>query len=127
MLSASCSGVVEGDALALETAVTARTRPPAVTIAPSLAAVPAWKTTVSGVHLVEAVDGFAVDDLAGIASAGGDDADACAGLHANGEAVGGAVDGGVEEIDDVAFETDEDGLGLGVAEAGVELEDHGAD
>ncbi len=44
----------------------------------------------------------------------------------DGELVGGAVDGGVEEVDDVGFETEKDGFGLGVAEAGVELEDHGA-
>ena len=44
----------------------------------------------------------------------------------DGELVGGAVDGGVEEVDDVGFEAQQDGFGLGVAEAGVELEDHGA-
>ena len=72
------------------------------------------------------MDGFAGGVFAGVAAAGSDDADAGAGAHSDGELVGGAVDGGVEEVDDVGFEAEEDGFGLGVAEAGVELEDHGA-
>ncbi len=39
--------------------------------------------------------------------------------------VRGAVDGGVEEVDNVGLEAEEDGFGLRIAEAGVELEDHG--
>jgi hypothetical protein len=74
----------------------------------------------------EAGDGFARGVFSGVAAAGCDDADAGAGAHVNGEFVRGAVDGGVEEIDYVGLEAEEDGFGLGVAEARVELEDHGA-
>src|SRR5260370_1259134 len=63
----------------------------------------------------EARDGFAGGVFAGIASAGRDDADAGAGTHSDGELVDGAVDGGVEEVEDVGFEAQEDGFGLGVA------------
>jgi len=74
----------------------------------------------------EALDGDAGGVFAGVASASGDDAGAGSGEHFDVEAVGGAVDGGVEEVENVGFEAEEDGLGFGVAEAGVELEDHGA-
>ena len=81
---------------------------------------------IFGRAVVRGRDGFAGGVFAGVAAAGGDDADAGSGAHLDGELVGGAVDGGVEEVDDVGLEAEEDGLGLGVAEAGVELEDHGA-
>lgn len=74
----------------------------------------------------EASDGFARGVFARVASAGRDDADAGTRAHPDGELVGGTVDGGVEEVDDIGFETEEDGFGFGVAEASVELEDHGA-
>ena len=74
----------------------------------------------------KAGDGFAGGVLAGVAAAGCDDADAGSGAHCDGELIGGAVDGGVEEIEDVGLEAEEDGFGFGIAEAGVEFEDHGA-
>jgi len=72
------------------------------------------------------VDGLARGVFAGIATAGGDDADAGSGVHPDVEVARCAVDGGVEEVEDVGLHAQQDGLGLGVAEAGVELEHHGA-
>lgn len=73
----------------------------------------------------QARDGLAGGILAGIASTGCDDADAGSGAHVDGELIGGGVDGGVEEIEDVGLEAEENGFCFGVAEAGVELKDHG--
>ena len=72
------------------------------------------------------MDGFARGVFAGVAAAGCDDAGAGSGTHLDAEESGVAVDGGVEEVEDVGLHAQEDGLGFGVAEAGVELEDHGA-
>ena len=71
-------------------------------------------------------DGFGRGVRARVAATRCDDADAGSGAHVDDELVGGAVDGSVEEIDDIGFEAEEDGFGFGVAEAGVELEDHRA-
>src|SRR5579859_7078413 len=56
------------------------------------------------VNVRKAGDGIARGVFAGVASAGGDDADAGAGTHLDGELIGRAVDGCVEEINDVGFE-----------------------
>ncbi len=70
--------------------------------------------------------GLAGDVLAGVAAAGCDDADASTRTHSDGELVGCAVDGGVEEFEDICLEAEENGFCFRIAEAGVELEDHWA-
>src|SRR3970282_1260990 len=89
------------------TAVTSRTRPPAVTIRPPSRAVPAWKTTTPsrGRH----------DRHAGAGSPGGLqvlEPPPRLGRH--------------EELEKIALQEREDRLGFGVAEAGVPFEHLGA-
>ena len=60
---------------------------------------------------------------AGIASCGDDDADTGVGAPAEDAVADAALDAGFEGFEEIAVQTHEHGLGLGVAEAAVELED----
>jgi len=97
-----------------------------LTISDGCAGVKDDYVVILAVRQWEAGDGLARDVFAGITAAGCNDADAGAGAHPDGELVGCAIDGGVEEVDDVSFEAEENSFGLGIAEASVEFEDHGA-
>ena len=67
-------------------------------------------------------DGETVFVAAGIAAGTGDDAGRSAGSPAQRRVGEVAVDAGLDRVDQIAFETDKDGLGFRIAEAGVEFE-----
>ena len=104
--------------------MTPRTRPPAVTVCPSYLRRAGMKD-LNARNLGcgrEASDRETVFVAAGIAAGTGDDACRGAGSPAQGRVGKAAVDAGLERVDKIAFEADQDGLSFRIAEAGVEFQ-----